>query len=227
MNFPHACFVAGTDTGAGKTLATCALLHALSGRGRVVAGIKPVAAGADRVDGRDSNGDARALLAASTLPGLDIDTVNPVLLPDPLSPHIAAGRAGVALQAGGIAAQVRERLAGPADHYLVEGAGGWLAPLGERETMADLARALGLPVVLVVGLRLGCLNHALLTATAIDAAGLPLFGWIASQTERDMQAVEENLATLAARLPGRMLGNLPWQERPDPAELAGCIVLDG
>ncbi len=227
MNFPRACFIAGTDTGAGKTLVTCTLLHALARQGRVVAGLKPVAAGAQRLGERLSNEDVRALHAASNQPGLDESSINPVLLQDPLSPHIAAQRARVSLDAAQLAKRVSAACAGPSDHYLVEGAGGWFAPISDQQTMADLAIALGLPVVLVVGLRLGCLSHALLSAAAITASGLPLFGWVGTQTERDMAAVEENLETLALRLPGRPLGFLPWHPQPEAAELVDCVRLDG
>ncbi|MGH8831048.1 MAG: dethiobiotin synthase, partial [Polaromonas sp.] len=154
-------FVTGTDTGVGKTLVSAALLHALARYHPRVVGMKPVAAGTVQVDGVDTNEDVLALRSASTCavpPALD----NPVLLPDPVSPHIAAARAGVRIDIAHLAACHRE-LAKLADAVVVEGAGGFHVPLSDTQTGADLAQALGLPVVLVVGLRLGCLNHALLT----------------------------------------------------------------
>ena len=209
-----ACFVTGTDTGVGKTLASAALLHALARHHRRVVGMKPVAAGADWVDGGWSNEDARVLRAASTLavpPELD----NPVLLADPLSPHLAAQRAGTAIDIAHLVACARA-LQAQADAVVVEGAGGFLVPLSEQHSGADLAQALGLPVVLVVGLRLGCLNHALLTAEAIRARGLTLAGWIANRIDPAMLAPEDNLAYLRSHLGAPLLADLPHQAVPTP-----------
>lgn len=209
------CFVTGTDTGAGKTLASCALLQALAQHHRRVVGMKAVAAGAEPdSQGRWANEDTLALRAASTLavaPALD----NPVLLPDPISPHIAAQRAGVEVTLEPILDAYRQ-LAAQADAVVVEGAGGWLVPLSEKLSIADLAVALQLPVVLVVGLKLGCLNHAMLTANAIRASGLPLAGWIASRVDPDMLVPEENMDWLRRKLGAPLLADLPWQTQPDP-----------
>jgi len=209
-----ACFVTGTDTGVGKTLSSCALLHALARHHRRVVGMKPVASGAEP-DGRGgwANEDSLALRAASTLvvpPQLD----NPVLLPDPVSPHIAAERAGVTVQLAPIL-QAYQQLAAQADAVVVEGAGGWQVPLSPRLRIADLAVALQLPVVVVVGLRLGCINHALLTADAIRASGLPLAGWIASRVDPQMREPEANLAYLRQHLGAPLLADIPWQAQPD------------
>lgn len=202
-------FVTGTDTGVGKTLVSAALLHALAARHLRVVGMKPVAAGTQAVNGVEANDDVIALRAASTLrvpPELD----NPVLLPDPVSPHIAAARAGVRIDIDHLLACYRQ-LAQLADAVVVEGAGGFHVPLSATETGADLAQALGLPVVLVVGLRLGCLNHALLTAEAIRARGLALAGWVANHIDPAMLAQEDNLAFLRARLQAPLLATVPWQ----------------
>lgn len=209
-----ACFVTGTDTGVGKTLSSCALLHALARHHRRVVGMKPVASGA-APDGQGgwTNEDSLALRAASTLavpPQLD----NPVLLPDPVSPHIAAERAGVTVQLAPIL-QAYQQLAAQADAVVVEGAGGWQVPLSPRLRIADLAVALQLPVVLVVGLRLGCINHALLTADAIRASGLPLAGWMASRVDPQMCEPEANLAYLRQHLGSPLLADIPWQAQPD------------
>lgn len=209
-----ACFVTGTDTGVGKTLSSCALLHALAQHHRRVVGMKPVASGAEP-DGQGgwANEDSLALRAASTLvvpPQLD----NPVLLPDPVSPHIAAERAGVTVQLPPIL-QAYQQLAAQADAVVVEGAGGWQVPLSPHLRIADLAVALQLPVVLVVGLRLGCINHALLTADAIRASGLPLAGWIASRVDPQMREPEANLAYLRQHLGAPLLADIPWQAQPD------------
>jgi dethiobiotin synthetase len=206
-------FVTGTDTGVGKTLVSAALLHALARRHARVAGMKPVAAGAIEADGMLTCEDALALRSASTVavpPELD----NPVLLPEPLSPHIAAERAGVRIDIAEIARRY-QALAGYADAVVVEGAGGFQVPLSPTETGADLAERLALPVLLVVGLRLGCLNHAALTADAIRARGLVLAGWIANRIDPSMQAQQENIAWLAQRLAAPMLADVPYSPAPD------------
>jgi dethiobiotin synthetase len=200
-------FVVGTDTGVGKTLVAAGLLHALARRHARVVGMKPVAAGAVLVDGTWASEDALALRAASTLavpPELD----NPVLLPEPLSPHLAAARAGRTIDVDALFASY-EALAARADAVVVEGAGGFLVPLGDETTGADLALRLQLPLVLVVGLRLGCLNHALLTAEAIAARGLRLAGWVANRIDPQMAAADDNIATLARLLPAPLWAELP------------------
>lgn len=206
-------FVTGTDTGVGKTLAAAALLHALRRRYDRVVGMKPVAAGAVRVGASWASEDALALRAASSIavpPELD----NPVLLPEAMSPHLAAQRAGVQVAIPHIVHCYRE-LAAQADAVIVEGAGGFLVPLGEDKTGADLARALALPVVLVVGLRLGCLNHALLTAEAIRARGLSLIGWICNRIDPAMLQPEENIAYLAAQLAVPLVADIGFSVAPD------------
>lgn len=211
------CFVTGTDTGVGKTLVSTGLLHALAPHHRRVVGMKPVAAGVVPWGEDWASEDAIALRSASTLavaPELD----NPVLLLDPLSPHIAAERAGVQID---IAAIVRsyQALAAQADAVVVEGAGGFHVPLTDTQTGADLAQALALPVVLVVGLRLGCLSHALLTAEAIRARGLTLVGWVANRVDPEMEAADENIAYLRARLGVPLLAEVPYQDLPDARSL--------
>lgn len=217
------CFITGTDTGVGKSLASAALLHALARHHARVVGMKPVAAGAEIIDGVLTNEDAVALRAASTLavpPELD----NPVLLPDPLSPHIAAQRAGAPIDIGTIV-RAHRQLTERADAVVVEGAGGWHVPLSATATGADLAQALGLPVVLVVGLRLGCLNHAALTAEAIRARGLTLAGWIANRVDPHMLAPEDNIAWLRQHLGAPLLAELPHQACLDARALAACYHL--
>lgn len=211
------CFVTGTDTGVGKTLVSTGLLHALAPHHCRVVGMKPVAAGVVPWGEDWASEDAIALRSASTLavaPELD----NPVLLLDPLSPHIAAERAGVQID---IAAIVRsyQALAAQADAVVVEGAGGFHVPLTDTQTGADLAQALALPVVLVVGLRLGCLSHALLTAEAIRARGLVLVGWVANRVDPEMEAADENIAYLRARLGVPLLAEVPYQDLPDARSL--------
>jgi dethiobiotin synthetase len=210
-------FVTGTDTGVGKTLVSAALLHALARHYPRVVGMKPVAAGTALVDGVQANDDVLALRAASNCrvpPELD----NPVLLADPLSPHIAAARAGVTISIPHLVACHRQLLA-RADAVLVEGAGGFMVPLSATETGADLAQALDLPVVLVVGLRLGCLNHALLSAWAIRARGLTLAGWVANHVDPTMLAQADNIAFLQDQLQAPLLASIPHQAQPDARQL--------
>ena len=210
-------FVTGTDTEVGKTVTACALLAAAGGRGLDTAAVKPVAAGCD-TDGR--NEDAVALMAAMTA-DMPYDQVNPVALDAAIAPHIAAQEEGVSLSVATLASHCQGVIdSGAAEFVLVEGAGGWRVPLGPRETLADLARELGLGVVLVVGMRLGCINHALLTAEAVARDGLVLAGWVANQPGERMSRHEENLATLRALLPAPCLGELPYLPGADPAELA-------
>ncbi len=210
-------FVTGTDTGVGKTLVAAALLHALARQHPRVAGMKPVAAGAlTTANGRES-ADAMALREASTI-GVPRELGNPVLLPEPLSPHIAATRAQTVIDIDHIVACHRE-LARRCDALVVEGAGGILVPLTQTETGAELAQALDLPVVLVVGLRLGCLNHALLTAEAILKRGLTLAGWVANRIDNAMMAVDENVAYLRRRLDAPLLADIPYRARHDPSSI--------
>ena len=191
-------FIAGTDTGVGKTLVAVSLVRALAARGLAVAAMKPVAAGAARTPQGPRNEDALALAAAATV-AAPYERVNPYCLRAPVSPHIAAAQEGVSIDVALIVQRFGE-LAHHADCVIVEGAGGWLTPIDERQTLADVARALSLPVVLVVGLRLGCLNHALLSARAIEADGLRLAGWIGNAIDPELERTAENVATLERRL---------------------------
>lgn len=211
-------FVTGTDTNVGKTLVAAGLLHALAKHHARVVGMKPVAAGLVPWGEDWASEDAIALRAASTL-AVPASLDNPVLLPDPLSPHIAAARAGTQIDIGALVRSYHA-LAAQADVVVVEGAGGFHVPLTDTATGADLAQALALPVVLVVGLRLGCLNHALLTAEAIRARGLALAGWVANRLDPEMDAAEDNIAYLRTRLPAPLLADVPYQELPEPHTLA-------
>ena len=215
-------FVTGTDTGIGKTVAACALLHALRKRGARVAPMKPIAAGAAGPEGVRANEDSLALIAAAGWARESLDDVTPILLREAMAPHIAALREGQRITLAPVRAAF-ERLAARADFIVVEGVGGFLVPLGDDLDAADLARELALPVVLVVGMRLGCLNHALLTARAIEAAGLPIAGWIANAIDPLMAVPEENVEALRKRLGAPLLGRLPFAINPDPAYLAECL----
>ncbi|HQS82946.1 MAG TPA: dethiobiotin synthase [Thiobacillus sp.] len=197
-------FVTGTDTGVGKTRVAVALIHALRAQGLRVAAMKPVAAG--HAPG-ELNEDVAALMLATNA-AVDLRDVNPYAFAAPVAPHIGAQLAGVRIELDVIAAAYL-RLAATADVVVVEGAGGWRVPLNERDDMADLAQRLGLPVVLVVGLRLGCLNHALLTAESIAHRQLPWAGWVGNHVDPAMACQAENVAALHARLPGPCLGVQP------------------
>ena len=212
------CFVAGTDTDVGKTLIAAALLIKCRERGQTAAGMKPVAAGCELRSGRLWNIDVETLAAASGLP-LDRALINPYLFAAPIAPHIAAAEEGIDIDLDHLA-DCYARLCEQADAVVVEGAGGFLVPLGEGSDGGDLARRLGLPVLLVVGMRLGCLNHALLTQEAIAARGLTLAGWIANRVDPGMKRFDDNLAALKSRLRAPLLGVIPFLDRPDAAAAA-------
>ena len=214
-------FVTGTDTEVGKTAISCALLVAAGQAGLRTAAIKPVAAGCDE---HGHNEDALQLMASMTEP-LDYQQVNPVALAEAVAPHIAAQHQGRVLQAGRLAGLCRGVMLGGADFVLVEGAGGWRVPIGPRETLADVAVALRVGVILVVGMRLGCINHALLTAEAIRRDGLHLVGWVANQGGERMACHEENLDTLRRLLPAPLLGEVPLLTPFDPAQAAKYLEL--
>lgn len=210
-------FVTGTDTGVGKTVIACGLLRVLAEEGLRAIGFKPVAAGADRTPEGLRNEDALLLARASSV-HRPYDEINPVVLEPAIAPHIAAASVGVSIDVAALAAG-HGRLAGHADVIVTEGAGGWLVPTGPDATLADLAVRLGHPVVLVVGMRLGCINHALLSAAAIRASGLRLAGWVDNLIDPGMPALEENLATLEARLGAPRIGTVTWLPEVAPDRL--------
>jgi dethiobiotin synthetase len=210
-------FVTGTDTGVGKTVACCALLHAIRSKGIAAYPFKPIAAGASEQDGVWANDDTRALIAAAGLAPNEAERVTPLLLRDPIAPSIAAERDERIIDLEGLRDSLQ---AIEAPFIVAEGVGGFMVPLGSDVDTVDLCRILRLPVVLVVGMRLGCLNHALLTASAIHAAGLPLAGWIANHVDPAMAAQDENLEILRGRLGAPLLGRLPHCIPPMPQELS-------
>jgi dethiobiotin synthetase len=219
-------YVTGTDTGIGKTVSSSALLHALRLRGMRAIGMKPLASGCESTSAGWRNEDALALQAASR-PHPEYADVNPYALPLPLAPELAAREAGVTVELATIR-QAYARLQAQADAVVVEGVGGWAAPLSADIDQADLVHALDLPVVLVVGLRLGCLNHAYLTARAIAADGCRLAGWIGNAIDPAMARRDDNLALLAARLPAPCWGVFPHDADPaDPAALARLVTIPG
>jgi dethiobiotin synthetase len=194
-------FVTGTNTGVGKTRVAVALIHTLRAQGLRVAAMKPVSAGSWP---GELNEDVVTLMQAANVTA-DVRDVNPYAFAEPVAPHIAANQAGMRIELT-VIAEAYSRLADTADVVVVEGAGGWRVPLNEREDMADLAQRLGLPVVLVVGLRLGCLNHALLTAESIIGRRVPWSGWVGNHIDPAMAQQAANLDALHERLPGPCLG---------------------
>ena len=215
-------FVTGTDTGVGKTTIACALVRALRARAVRVAVAKPVASGAKRTAQGLRNDDALELAAAANLAVTathDYQRINPFCFEPPIAPHIAAAEAGVTIDVAALAARIRAN-ASENDWLVVEGAGGWRVPLDATRDFSDLAIALDLPVVLVVGLRLGCINHALLSAESIAASGLKLTGWIANGIDPAMARATENIATLTARL-----GAAPSMVVPHGATSAAITAL--
>lgn len=217
------CFVTGTDTDTGKTLITCALLHACRRQGLAAVGMKPLAAGTVLRDGRAVNDDVEGIVAASGIRA-DRALVNPYLFSQPIAPHIAAAVENASIDPDRILDCYRQ-LAAQADVVIVEGVGGFRVPLRDGFDTADLASRLGLPVILVVGLRLGCINHALLTAEGIQARGLVLAGWVANQIDPAMRRVEENIAALDALLDAPRLGYLEHLSPPDPETAAARLTL--
>lgn len=212
MNSTHkpAWFVTGTDTEVGKTFVTCALLHVLRIQGVRAVGMKPIAAGTD-ADGK--NDDVEALIAASGVQA-PRKLINPYLFQPAIAPHIAAEEEGRSIDIGSIITAFNS-LRGMADTVLVEGVGGFCVPLGPDCDTADLAQKLKLPVILIVGMRLGCINHALLTQQAIAARGLKLAGWIANRIDPQMSRFEENLAALTKRISAPLLGIVPANSTPE------------
>lgn len=200
-------FIAGTDTEIGKTHASVALIHALRAAGHRTCGMKPVASGCEAMPEGLRNADALALQAASD-PQPAYASVNPFAMRAPVSPHLAAREDGVRIEWEPIR-HAYAALAAASEWVVVEGIGGWMVPLGEDLLASDLPRVLGLPVILVVGLRLGCLNHALLSARAIQADGGRLLGWIGNRVDPDMALAEANIDTLRTHLTVPCLGILP------------------
>jgi dethiobiotin synthetase len=219
------CFVTGTDTEIGKTLVSSAILHKLVAAGVRACGMKPVAAGAELRDGAMHNEDADQLIAAGNV-HLPSNITTPYMLREPAAPHIAAELEGVAIDPVPIIAAYAE-IAAASDAVVVEGVGGFRVPFSDDFDSADLAEQLKLPVILVVGLRLGCINHGLLTVEAIAARGLALAGWIANEVEDDMRFADENIEALRQRIPAPLLGRVPHLDLPSAAAAAGFIDLAG
>ena len=211
-------FVTGTDTGVGKTLVACALLHAFAARGLRVVGMKPVAAGAELKNGVLLNDDVEQLIAASNV-SAPHNIVNPYCFVPPIAPHIAANLCNNLIKINKLCDRFRQ-LSALADVVVVEGVGGFCVPLNDQETSADLAEQLALPVLMVVGMRLGCLNHALLTAEAIRARGLVLAGWISNHLDPMMMHADANVASLQSRIGAPLIARIAFSKARDAAVIA-------
>jgi dethiobiotin synthetase len=220
----HSYFVTGTDTGVGKTLVACALLHAFARRGLRAVGMKPVAAGAVSEDGVLMNEDVAALRAASNV-DVPQSLASPYCFVPPIAPHIAARLAGVEIELRRVR-EAFDALSARAGNVIVEGVGGFRVPLGPALDSAELARALALPVVLVVGMRLGCLNHALLTRDAILHSGLRLAGWVANHIDRGMLYADENVDALRERFDAPLLARIAHTARPDADGISRALRIE-
>jgi dethiobiotin synthetase len=205
-------FITGTDTDVGKTYIASSLVKHFCQQGLQVVGMKPVAAGSELVNGRLLNSDVIELIKASNVDA-DLALINPYVFAPAIAPHIAAEQAAIKVSLDNIQ-QSFDALQAKADVVVVEGAGGFRVPINRQETMADLAVKLNLPVILVVGVRLGCINHALMTAGSIRAAGLNLVGWVANRIDQHMPAIEENIATLKAMIKAPCIADVAWGEEP-------------
>jgi dethiobiotin synthetase len=220
-----ACFVTGTDTEIGKTLVSAAILHKLVEAGQRACGMKPIAAGAELVDGILHNEDADMLAAAGNV-HLPQNITTPFMLREPCAPHVAASLEGVTIDPVPIIAAYAE-ISAASDSVVVEGVGGFRVPFTDTFDSADLAAQLNLPVILVVGMRLGCISHALLTVEAIVARGLVLAGWVANTADPAMRFFDENVEALAKRIPAPLLGVVPRLEQATAANAARFIDLAG
>jgi dethiobiotin synthetase len=215
-------FITGTDTEVGKTYATLALMQYVKQQGKTVLGMKPVAAGCSLHDGKLKNEDALLLQKYASIQ-IDYDKINPYAYLRAISPHIAGTHNPVNVDRVGDTLRTLQNLA---DIVLVEGVGGWYAPINNQQAVSDLARFLALPVIMVVAIRLGCINHARLTYEAIRVSGLPCAGWLANCIDSDMLSREENIATITTIVDAPLLGVLPYQEQADFDFLARQIMLD-
>jgi dethiobiotin synthetase len=211
-------FITGTDTNVGKTLIAAGLLVAAKNKGLTTAALKPVAAGCEKTEAGLRNSDALLLQSVITQP-LDYDQINPYALEAAIAPHIAAQQEKRSLSVDRLSGFCRGVLSS-ANFTLLEGAGGWRVPINPRETLADLAKNLQLPVIIVVGIRLGCINHALLTFEAIARDGVPVAGWVANCVDVDMPVLQENIDSLRARLPVPCLGVIPFLADQSPTVVA-------
>jgi dethiobiotin synthetase len=214
-------FITGTDTGVGKTCVSLGLIHAFKSQGKIVTGMKPVSAGCTRTEHGLRNEDAVQLQHESFIE-IPYDIINPYAYEPAVAPHIAAQELGEKIELDTMA-RCYKIIADQSEVVIVEGAGGWLAPINNSETMADLVTRLQLPVILVVGIRLGCLNHALISVESIKNCRLTLAGWVANQASTHMDKSQDNIEYLKHRIPAPLLGVIPHNTRITPMQTASCL----
>ena len=218
---PRGYFITGTDTDVGKTRVSLALLSALQRKGYSTIAMKPVACGCISKEGIYQNDDAVKLQQQASV-HIPYELVNPYALPAPIAPHLAAAKNGQHIDIDRIR-QIHHQQQNKADYIVMEGVGGWLVPLNAHDTTADMVKALEMPVILVAGIRLGCLNHALLTHAAIRERGIPLIAWVANCIDKDCLEIEDNIETLRGRLDAPLLGIIPYMEKHDVQTIADCL----
>jgi dethiobiotin synthetase len=218
-------FITGTDTDAGKTFAACALLQAAQKRGLSTAAVKPLAAGGNLVEGKVRNEDALLLQKKCTL-NLSYEEINPLCLQQAIAPHIAAQQEGKTIHAQELADHCQKIMTKNADLTLIEGAGGWQVPLNQEEFVGDIVKRLNIPVILIVGMKLGCLNHALLTVKALHDEGIVLHGWIANQLNPQMPVFTENLNTLREKIDAPLVATIPWGYDVDSGDLPTAGIFE-
>jgi dethiobiotin synthetase len=221
---PQGFFITGTDTGCGKTAITLGLMHRLQQAGKRVLGMKPIASGAEMSSSGLRNEDALNIQAQGSIE-LPYEQVNPFAYAPPIAPHLAAEAAAEPIEMERIG-EIFHQLSEQTDVILVEGVGGWSVPLSESESLGDLARRLDLPVIMVVGLRLGCINHALMTEACIGLSGCRLAGWVGNLVEPDMAAQSGNIDSLRTRLSAPCLGVVPWLNNPSPDLVSAYLDID-
>ncbi|MDB0046988.1 dethiobiotin synthase [Porticoccaceae bacterium] len=219
-------FITGTDTDVGKTVVACGFLAAANQQGLRTAAIKPVAAGCEVTEQGMTNSDALQLQAAASHK-LSYQQINPVALEPAIAPHIAAAEAGVRMSASRLVGYCRGVSLLPVDMVIIEGAGGWRVPINSRETLADVAQELECAVIVVVGMRLGCLNHALLTMEAIRRDGLQIAGWVANILDTEMPRLQENIDTLKQSINEPCLGIVPRLDDLSPEQVATFLSVPG
>ena len=214
-------FITGTDTGIGKTLVSCALLSKLALQGKTVLGMKPIASGSRQTSQGLRNEDAEYLIHHSSKV-MPYSMINPYVYEDAIAPHLAAAQAGMVIDPEVIQRFYLE-LSAQSEHVIVEGVGGWFVPVNRTQTIADLVKILDMPVLLVVGMRLGCINHALLSYQAILDSGLSCVGWVANEIEANMPCLNENIESIDQRITAPLLGRIAYNKAPDIDAIAQCL----
>jgi dethiobiotin synthetase len=217
-------FIAGTDTEVGKTFYSKLLLQSLNAQGLRTAAMKPLASGAVRHDGKLRNADALVLQQAAST-SFPYELCNPYCFEAAIAPHLAARQVGIRIDLE-VILQAHKKLQQQADVTVIEGVGGWLVPVDDKRTVADLIQTLGVPVILVVGMRLGCINHALLTADNIEQRGVPLLGWVANMMEPGMSHLDENIKSIAARIDAPLLDTIEFINNPEADMLNQRLNVD-